>query len=132
MPRRSYPSLAGRLLHDHTADRIARVVSRVPDAAATVVPFDVRHKVETDRAKRARQPAAARPGPLEDYEWPPPPPGANPIGSLCQPGRATAQGCLRAAEIRSSKPAGTSVLAWDLSPYMRPWPRVILGGKSPR
>ncbi len=34
LPRRCYPPLAGRLLHDHTADRIARVVSRVPDAAA--------------------------------------------------------------------------------------------------
>jgi hypothetical protein len=29
LPRRSYPPLAGRLLHDHTADRIARRVSRV-------------------------------------------------------------------------------------------------------
>jgi hypothetical protein len=35
LPRRSYPPLAGRLLHDHTADRIARVVSRIPGAAAT-------------------------------------------------------------------------------------------------
>jgi hypothetical protein len=39
LPRRCYPPLAGRLLHDHTADRIARVVSRVPDAAATIVPL---------------------------------------------------------------------------------------------
>ncbi len=56
LPRRSYPVLASRLLHDHTADRIARVVSRVPSAAATIIPFDVRHKVETLRAKRARRP----------------------------------------------------------------------------
>jgi hypothetical protein len=47
LPRRSYPVLASRLLHDHTADRIARVVSRVPSAAATIIPFDVRHEVET-------------------------------------------------------------------------------------
>src|SRR3954471_23525905 len=45
LPRRSYPPLTGRLLHDHTADRIARRVSRVPGAAATIIPFDVRHKV---------------------------------------------------------------------------------------
>ena len=54
LPRRSYPVLAGRLLHDHTADRIARVVSRVPSAAATIIPFDVQHKVETLKARRAR------------------------------------------------------------------------------
>jgi hypothetical protein len=50
----AHPPLAGRLLHDHTADRTARVVSRVPNAAATIVPFGVRHKVETATAKRAR------------------------------------------------------------------------------
>jgi hypothetical protein len=38
LPRRCYPPVAGRLLHDHTADRIARVVSRVPDAAARSSP----------------------------------------------------------------------------------------------
>jgi len=30
----------GRLLHDRTADRIARIVSRLPHAAATIIPFD--------------------------------------------------------------------------------------------
>lgn len=53
LPRRSYPPLAGRLLHDHTADRIARRVSRVPGAAAMIIPFDVRHKVDTMHAGRA-------------------------------------------------------------------------------
>ena len=54
LPRRSYPPLARRLLHDHAADRIARQVSRVRGAAATIVPFDVRHKVETIQARRHR------------------------------------------------------------------------------
>jgi hypothetical protein len=62
LPRRCYPPLAGRLLHDHTADRIARVVSRVPNAAATIVPFDVRHKVETARAKPPGSAVSVRPG----------------------------------------------------------------------
>jgi amino acid transporter len=97
LPRRSYPVLASRLLHDHTADRIARVVSRVPSAAATIIPFDVQHKVETMKAKRSR---AARTDRLRDYEWPEPPPGTDPIGSLQQPGRATVQGRLRAAQVR--------------------------------
>jgi amino acid transporter len=94
LPRRSYPVLASRLLHDHTADRIARVVSRVPSAAATIIPFDVAHKVETLRAKQTRIDN------LRDYEWPVPSPSADPIGSLRQPGRATVEGRLRAAQVR--------------------------------
>jgi hypothetical protein len=97
LPRRSYPVLASRMLHDHTADRIARRVSHVSGAVATIIPFDVRHKVETMHAKRAR---AARTDGLRDYEWPEPPPGTDPIGSLREPGRATVQGRLRAAEVR--------------------------------
>jgi amino acid transporter len=97
LPRRSYPVLAGRLLHDHTADRIARQVSRVPSAAATIIPFDVAHKVETLRAKRTR---VVKSDSLRDYEWPAPPPGTDPIGSLREPGQATVQGRLRAAQVR--------------------------------
>jgi hypothetical protein len=47
LPRRSYSPLLGRLLHDRTADKIAAVVSRIPHAAATIVPFDVRSRLET-------------------------------------------------------------------------------------
>jgi len=94
LPRRSYPPLTGRLLHDHTADRIARRVSRVPGAAATIIPFDVRHKVETIHARRTR--AAA-------HREPDPPAGADPIGSLRQRGRATVQGRLHAAEVRPGR-----------------------------
>ena len=42
LPRRAYGRL-GRLLHDRTADKIARAVSRTPDAAATIVPYEVRN-----------------------------------------------------------------------------------------
>jgi len=45
LPRRSYAPLLGRLLHDRTADKIARAVSRVPDAAATIVPYDVQSRI---------------------------------------------------------------------------------------
>jgi hypothetical protein len=41
LPRRSYPPLLGRLMHDRTADKIARVTSRIPRSAATIVPYDV-------------------------------------------------------------------------------------------
>ena len=58
LPRRSYSPLFGRLLHDQTADRMASVVSQIPHAAATIVPFDVRSRVES-LAARERASAAA-------------------------------------------------------------------------
>jgi hypothetical protein len=59
LPRRSYAPLLGRLLHDRTADRIASVVSQIPHAAATIVPFDVRRRVESLAARERAQAAAA-------------------------------------------------------------------------
>jgi len=53
LPRRGYSPLLGRLLHDRTADKIAAVVSRIPYAAATIVPFDVRNRLETIDQRRA-------------------------------------------------------------------------------
>jgi len=46
LPRRSTPAWLGRLLHDRTAENIARQVSRIPRTAATIIPFDVSAKVE--------------------------------------------------------------------------------------
>jgi amino acid transporter len=110
LPRRSCPPPAGRLLHDHTADRIARVVSHIPGAAATIIPFDVQHKVETIHARRAK---AVREGGLHDYEWPVPPPGTDPIGSLRPSSQATVQGRLHAAQVRPA--GGNNVLACDVA-----------------
>jgi amino acid transporter len=59
LPRRSYAPIVGRLLHDRTADKMAAVISRIPHAAATIVPFDVRSRVES----LTRRGAAAKPGP---------------------------------------------------------------------
>jgi amino acid transporter len=53
LPRRSYAPLLGRLLHDRTADKMAGVISRIPHAAATIVPFDVRSRVEALAARQA-------------------------------------------------------------------------------
>jgi hypothetical protein len=112
LPRRSYPPLTGRLLHDRTADRIAHRVSRVPGAVATIIPFDVEHRV---RAIHSRPATSARRGRLDDYESPVPPPCTDPIGSLRLPGPATVQGRVRATEIRSSRPAGSTVLACEVA-----------------
>jgi amino acid transporter len=66
LPRRSYSPLLGRLLHDRTADRIAAVVSRIPHAAATIVPFDVRSRLQAIQERRAaaaqQREAVAEPG----------------------------------------------------------------------
>jgi hypothetical protein len=114
LPRRCYPPLAGRLLRDHTADRIARVVSRVPDAAATIVPFDVTHRVGAAQAKRSVLATALKPGRLEDYEWPAPPPETIRLGRCASPARPRSRGVC-AAEIRSGQTAGTSVLACQVT-----------------
>ncbi|HEX9064995.1 MAG TPA: amino acid permease [Streptosporangiaceae bacterium] len=63
MPRRTYAPMIGRLLHDRTADRMASVVSQIPHAAATIVPFDVRTRVESLAARahvKATAAASAR------------------------------------------------------------------------
>jgi amino acid transporter len=46
LPRRTYAPLLGRLLHDRTADKVARAVSMIPDAAATIVPYDVESRIK--------------------------------------------------------------------------------------
>ncbi|HUH71953.1 MAG TPA: amino acid permease [Mycobacterium sp.] len=46
LPRRIYAPLLGRLLHDRTADKIAKAVSMIPDAAATIVPYDVESRIK--------------------------------------------------------------------------------------
>jgi amino acid transporter len=53
LPRRSYSALLGRLLHDRTADRMAAAVSRIPHAAATIVPFDVRNRLQVIHERQA-------------------------------------------------------------------------------
>jgi amino acid transporter len=62
LPRRSFSPLIGRLLHDRTADKIAAVVSRIPNAAATIIPFDVESRVrvleERDAARAAKADSA--------------------------------------------------------------------------
>jgi amino acid transporter len=53
LPRRSFSPLLGRLLHDRTADQLSAVVSRIPNCAATIVPFDVESRVAVLHARQA-------------------------------------------------------------------------------
>jgi amino acid transporter len=79
LPRRSYSPLLGRFLHDRTADKIAAVVSRIPNSAATIVPFDVRSRLEV---MAARQAAATEPGATTE------PAAAAPDGKAAAPAAA--------------------------------------------
>jgi hypothetical protein len=74
LPRRSFAPLLGRFLHDRTADKIAGVVSRVPNAAATIIPFDVQNRLhvlqerQAVRDGKAPAPLTPVPGPPQDGE----------------------------------------------------------------
>ncbi|HEV2372247.1 MAG TPA: hypothetical protein VGS19_08765, partial [Streptosporangiaceae bacterium] len=137
LPRRTYSPVLGRLLHDQTADKIARVISRIPNCTATIVPFDVRSGSEYLRARQlagvgaqpagASEPPAPRQGqghagdgqrgvPAQEhssYERPASSPLATAIGALSGPGRATVEGRVRTVEIRPVE--RNSVLAVDIS-----------------
>ena len=121
LPRRSYSALLGRLLHDRTADKIAAVVSRVPHAAATIIPFDVESRVHLLHARQAagraaepspppelgaRPPGPSRPGKAKpaaaalNGDAPPRADGISPIAELAAAQKATVEGRVRAVEIR--------------------------------
>jgi amino acid transporter len=110
LPRRSYAPIVGRLLHDRTADKMAAVISRIPHAAATIVPFDVRSRVES----LARRGQAAKPG-------------ADGAGAMPQPATppGAAQPASRQAEAEAAQPVagGLTTPPSDRSVYDHPVPR---------
>ena len=53
LPRRSFSAFLGRMLHDRTADKIAAAISRIPNAAATIIPFDVESRVRVLEERHA-------------------------------------------------------------------------------
>jgi amino acid transporter len=102
LPRRSYPALLTRLLHDQTADKIARVVSRIPRSAATIIPFDVEARLEVlheRQAGRAAQPAMPT-AKIAQHDGSAVRPGITPIASLTGHSRATVEGRVHSLEIR--------------------------------
>jgi amino acid transporter len=102
LPRRSYSPLLGRFLHDRTADKIARVVSRLPNCAATIIPFDVENRVEVLYERQARQSAKipALAGGTRERGLPASPNGVTPIAELGSYGRACVKGRVHSVEIR--------------------------------
>src|ERR1700744_4823463 len=104
LPRRTYAPVLGRLLHDRTADRISKAVSRIPDAAATIVPYDVQSRIreafpDIFEMRIARQVEKletriwrGEDQPMEDYEHPERSATVIPVGNVVPGRRATVQG----------------------------------------
>jgi len=102
LPRRSYAPLLGRLLHDQTAEKIARVVSRIPRSAATIIPFDEQARIEVLRERQAIRKVTA-PVPdatVREHDWPAVRPGVTPIAAVTRNGKATVEGRVHSIEIR--------------------------------
>jgi amino acid transporter len=102
LPRRSYATPFGRLLHDQTADKIARVVSRIPRSAATIIPFDEQARIEVLRERKAvgKVRAPALEGNGHEPGRPAVRPGITPIASAAQNGKVTVEGRVHSLEIR--------------------------------
>jgi amino acid transporter len=109
LPRRTYAPLLGRLLHDRTADKIARAVSLIPDAAATIVPYDVESRIQEaypdvfeHRVARELDKIEAwisrDDNEVEAYEHPERPPTAITVAGLIPGQRATFEGRVNEVE----------------------------------
>jgi hypothetical protein len=97
LPRRSFSPLLGRLLHDRTADKIAGVVSRVPNAAATIIPFDVQNRLHILQQRQAQKDGKA-PAPVQ------PPPGPPADGTTGEFGHLKAAAAAATSPQEKSKP----------------------------
>ncbi len=104
LPRRTYAPLLGRLLHDRTADKVAQAVSLIPDAAATIVPYDVQTRIKDAYPERIEQRVAREVDKVEAwvskgdqqevdaYEHPERPPSVITVAALIPGQRATFEG----------------------------------------
>ncbi|OMC49809.1 APC family permease [Mycobacterium sp. IS-1264] len=110
LPRRTYAPLLGRLLHDRTADKVSRAVSLIPDAAATIVPYDVESRIQQaypdnfeQRIARELEKVEAwvnedEEENVEAYEHPDPGPSVITVAGLIPGQRATFEGRVNQVE----------------------------------
>ena len=116
LPRRGYAPLLGRLLHERTADKIARAISRIPDAAATIVPYDVQSRIRQAFPGLFEEPMARLLEKLQQqitrdeqqlvdsYEHPRPSPTVIPVAALIAGHLGTVEG--RVEEVSQIRKAG--------------------------
>ncbi len=114
LPRRTYVPLVGRLLHDRTADKMARAVSRIPGATALIVPYDIGSRVAQEMPDPVEQPAEqeigkvdARVSRVEEHEHPERPPAVTAVDGHTPGLRATSEG--RVSQVEDSN-RGSDVL----------------------
>jgi amino acid transporter len=100
LPRRAYRGTWGRLLHDHSADRIVETVSQLSHVNATIVPFNVVGGLELDPERAIGAPSPEVRGHIEPGMEVPERPGDTPIASLEWRDRATVTGRVRAMRIQ--------------------------------
>ncbi len=110
LPRRTFAPLLGRLLHDRSADKIARAVSLIPDAAATIVPYDVESRIKEAYPDMLEQRIAneidkfqawvskGEDEKVDAYEHPERPPSVITVAGLISGHRATIEG--RVSEVQ--------------------------------
>ena len=128
LPRRTYAPLLGRLLHDRTADKVARAVSMVPNAAATIVPYDVQSRIEQAYPDRIEQRVARElehfgswvtrddDTEMEAYEHPDRPSSVITVAGLIPGHRATFEGRVNQVEdITRGKRTLRSIVVGDHS-----------------
>ncbi|MDT5146283.1 MAG: hypothetical protein QOC58_928, partial [Mycobacterium sp.] len=128
LPRRTFAPLLGRLLHDRTADKIARAVSVIPDAAATIVPYDVESRIKEAYPDSFEQRIAheldkiqawvskGEDRNVDKYEHPERPPSVIMVAGLISGQRATIEG--RVTEVQ------------DVAQGRRTLRQVVLGDSS--
>ena len=125
LPRRSYSPFLGRLLHDNTAETIARGVSQLPRVVATIVPFDVERILSVSEDASVAIEALVPTGPVvikarvveSETDWSPTnagPEGQIPIVELRWRKRAIIEGKISAMRVapQASSPS-LEVEVWD-------------------
>ena len=134
LPRRTYRGIAGRLLHDRTADRIAAAVGKLHHVSATIVPFDTeltpeleveldRRRVQVSKRPALTDPARPTPAPSRVTLLDPPPnypDGAErPIGDIAYKDFVTVCGRVKSVQIGSVAGRSLEVEVYDPSGGIR-------------
>jgi amino acid transporter len=82
LPRRSYTPLLGKLLHDQTAEEIARPISQLPRVVATIIPFDVAKIISGQGVEIDDRQSPATASITQSIPVPPMPPKIKPASAI--------------------------------------------------
>ena len=127
LPRRTYAPLVGRLLHDRTADKMARAVTRIPGAIALIVPYDTGSRIAEatsdgfeQRIARRVSHVLTRISGIEEHEHPQGRPAVIAVARLVPGRRATIEGRVSQVEdIAEGLQTSRSLLVGDGSGEVR-------------